>query len=488
MNLLVPRELRDSATHAKHVRARLNQRLQRAAVGVVERYPARPRALADPPPGSGLKPVMGDFGPPWIGYIFSSLADPIAFSRKRLRQYGPVAWQGVFGRPVVSVGSPEALEAVMLDRAKVFSAERGWEFLIGPFFRGGLLLRDFDDHLYHRRILQQVFTRPRLDGYLELTSPLLAHGIDDWRPGSGFRLYDAVKQLLLHQATVVFAGAELGPESARLARAFEDAVHGGTAVIRADMPGGVWHKGLRGRRVLGEYFARELPHRRTGQGNDLFSVLARVATLPEHRLTDADVVAHMIFVMMAAHDTSAISISMLAYELARHPDWQERLRAESRSLGKAELDYGDLAKLPSLDLAFKEALRMYAPVAQQARETIADTDIAGHFVPAGTLVMTGPYVMMRQADYWRDPDEFDPSRFDADHREDAAHRFAWAPFGGGAHKCIGLYFGGMTVKSVLHRMLLTYRWSVPDDYRVPLIAGTGPLPADGLPIVLERLS
>ncbi|MCP9620582.1 cytochrome P450 [Nocardia otitidiscaviarum] len=487
MNLLVPRDFRDPVGHARQVRARLNQRLQRAVGGVAERYPSPPRPLATPPPGSGLKPVMGDFGPPWIGYMLSSLADPIDFSRRRLRDYGPVNWAGGFGRPIVGVGSPEALEQVMLDRDRVFSAQRGWEFLIGPFFRGGLLLRDFDDHLYHRRILQQVFTRPRLDGYLELTSPLLARGIADWRPGPDFRLYDAVKRLLLAQATAVFAGAELGPESNRLSRAFEDAVHGGTAMIRADVPGGVWHRGLRGRRMLEEYFRRELPRRRAGEAADLFSVLARVATMPEHRLTDADVIAHMIFVMMAAHDTSAISIAMLAYELARHPDWQERLRAESRALGKAELDYGDLARLPSLDLAFKEALRMYAPVAQQARETIADTDIAGHYVPAGTLVMTAPYTMMRQREFWRDPDAFEPERFDADHREDSAHRFAWAPFGGGAHKCIGLYFGGMTVKAVLHRMLLAYRWSVPPGYRVPLIAGTGPLPADGLPMRLERL-
>ncbi|NNH70681.1 cytochrome P450 [Nocardia uniformis] len=488
MNLLVPRELRDpAAVHVKHVRARLNRRIQRAAIGVLERYPSPARPLAEPPPGSGLKPVMGDYGPPWVGYLLSSLTDPIGFSHKRLQRYGPLHWAGGFGRPMVAIGNPEALEEVLLDRKKVFSAQRGWEFVIGPFFRGGLLLRDFDDHLYHRRILQQVFTRPRLDGYLELTSPLLASGIAGWRPGREFRLYDAVKELLLHQATVVFAGAELGPESARLSRAFEDSVHGGTAIVRASIPGGVWRKGLRGRRVLEEYFGRELPRRRAGDGTDLFSVLARVATLPEHKLTDDDVVAHMIFTMMAAHDTSAISISMLAYELARHPDWQERLRAESQALGKADIDYGDLARLPSLDLAFKEALRMYAPVAQQARETIADTEIMGHFVPKGTLVMTGPYAMMRQAEQWHDPDAFDPSRFDADHREDAAHRFAWAPFGGGAHKCIGLYFGGMTVKAVLHRMLLHYRWSVPEDYRVPLVSGTGPLPADGLPIRLERL-
>lgn len=45
----------------------------------------------------------------------------------------------------------------------------------------------------------------------------------------------------------------------------------------------------------------------------------------------------------------------------------------------------------------------------------------------------------------------------------------------------------MTVKATMHRMLLTYRWSVPDGYEVPLVAGTGPTPADGLPIRLQRL-
>ncbi|MET8776696.1 cytochrome P450 [Nocardia sp. NPDC004654] len=487
MSLLVPPRVSAVSDGARRLRTRLSWRVQRVGVRLVRRYPTRVRPLAEPPADSGLRPTLGDFGPPGIGYTLHTLADPIEFARSRFERFGPVQWMGVLGRPVVTVGSPEAFEVVMLDRDKVFSAQRGWEWLIGPFFRGGLLLRDFDEHLFHRRIMQQAFTRPRLVGYLELTTPLLRDGIQKWRPATDFPVYSAIKKLLLRQATEVFAGAVLGSEGTKLEHAFEDAVHGGTALVRADLPGGVWARGLRGRRVLEEYFRRELPVKRAGRGNDLFSVLCRASTVEGHTFTDDEVVQHMIFVMMAAHDTSTIASAMLVHELGRHPDWQERLRAESLALGKDSLDYDDLDRLPALDMAFKEALRMYAPVAQQARETLRDTDILGHYVPKGTLIMCGPYTMMRTDEFWRDPAAFDPERFAPERREDKAHRFAWSPFGGGAHKCIGLYFGGMTVKAVLHQMLLRYRWTVPADYQVPLVAGTGPTPADGLPIRLERI-
>ncbi|MEC3957718.1 cytochrome P450 [Nocardia sp. CDC153] len=468
-------------------KAVVNHRIQRRAAGVLERYPTVPRALAAPPPGSGLEPVMGDYGPPGIGHVVATLADPLGFSRERMRLFGPVQWMGVFGRQVVGIGSPAAIEEFLLDRKHVLSAQKGWEFLIGPFFRGGILLRDFEDHAYHRRILQQAFTRPRLIGYLNLTTPRIVRGVDSWQPAPDFPLYDHVKQLLLEQATVVFAGAELGPEGNRLSRAFEDAVHGGKAIIRTNMPGGVWNRGLRGRKLLEGYFRRELPAKRAGAGEDLFSVLCHAETEDGESFTDADIVDHMIFVMMAAHDTSTIAISMLAYELARHPEWQERLRKESQALGKPTLDYADLDRLPGLEMAFKETLRMYAPVGQMVREALEDTDIAGYYIPKGALVMVGAYSMMRNEEYWHDPDVFDPERFDPTRAEDKSHRFAWPPFGGGAHKCIGRYFGGMTVKATMHRMLLKYRWTVPDDYEVPLVAGTGPTPADGLPIHLRRL-
>ena len=81
---------------------------------------------------------------------------------------------------------------------------------------------------------------------------------------------------------------------------------------------------------------------------------------------------------------------------------------------------------------------------------------------------------------------FDPERFSPERREDRSHRYAWEPFGGGVHKCIGLYFAGMEVKAILHRLLRNYRWSVDPGYVAPYDNHSLPFPKDGQPIDLVR--
>ncbi|MGV9975274.1 cytochrome P450 [Nocardia beijingensis] len=465
--------------------AALRRRFEAYAADLADRYPARTTALAEPPPGSGLLPVLGDAGAPLIGHSLRVFSDPLLWARNAFDNYGEVSWTNVYGRRAVSVLGPAALEVVWSNKDKVFSSEKGWEYWIGPFFRRGIMLLDFDEHLHHRRIMQQAFTRPRLISYLDLMRPGIERELESWRPESAFRLYDNVKQMLLHLATEVFVGAKLGPEAQRLEHAFERTVVGGQALIRTSAPGGKWSRGLHGRKLLEQYFRAQLPAKRAGEGSDLFSVLCHATSDTGETFTDDDVVNHMIFVLMAAHDTSAVALSMLTYLLGKNPHWQQRLRAETIALGKDHLDYEDLDRLPSMDLAFKETLRMYAPAGVLMRRTLADTEILGHYLPADTDIIIGAYPSMRLARWWPRPDEFDPERF-ADHRrEDRVHRYAWSPFGGGAHKCIGLHFGGMTVKSIMHRMLLRYEWTVPADYQVPLTWGTGPTPDDGLPIDLR---
>ena len=81
-----------------------------------------------------------------------------------------------------------------------------------------------------------------------------------------------------------------------------------------------------------------------------------------------------------------------------------------------------------------------APVSIVARRAIKDTEICGHYIPTGTPIHVGIYASHRIEAFWHDPDVFDPERFAPERAEDKAHKYAWAPFGGGAHKCIGMHF------------------------------------------------
>ncbi|MFT6555524.1 MAG: cytochrome P450 [Alloalcanivorax venustensis] len=414
------------------------------------------------------------------------MRDPVGLMRQRYDQYGPVSWTRLFGLRVVQMLGPDANQFVLMNKGDLFSNHGGWDFFIGPFFHRGIMLLDFEEHRWHRRIMQQAFTKNALRGYLERMGPRIAAGLDTW-PEGGIKVLPRVKRLTLDLATDVFMGQELGPRSEQVNRAFVDTVRAGTALLRFPVPGLRWSKGLRGRRVLEQLFRDEIPTKRAQEDNDLFSALCHATTEDGDRFSDDDVVNHMIFLMMAAHDTTTITLSNLFYHLASAPEWQERLREESRALGKTQLEYEDLEKLPGIGLAMKEALRLCAPVPSLPRRTVRDVEYDGFHIPKGSFITMAPYFTHYMEEYWPDAERFDPERFAEHRREDKVHPYAWVPFGGGAHKCIGLHFADMQVKAILHQVLLKYRWRVPADYVMPVDTTSLPVPKDGLPVTLERL-
>lgn len=455
-------------------------------------WPARVRPLADPPPGSGLRPVMGDAGAPLFGHTLELFLDFLPSSLARKDRFGPISWARSPIGPVVAASGPEACEQILRNPDRDFANGPAWEALIGPFFHGGLMLRDSDEHLAHRRIMQQAFTRDRLQTHLAQMQPWLEEGVDAWEPsddGGVFHVLPHVKHLLLRSASDIFLGEH--PDRAtedRIFEAFINTVRAGSAWVRRDwLPGSRWWKGLRGREVLEEFFADRLPaHRAAGtSAGDVFSALATLTDQDGTAFTDEEVIDHMIFLLMAAHDTSTITLCTMLWGMAAHPEWQQRARAESDAIPRDHLTWEDLDRLPTLDLLQQEALRYVAPVLIMMRSAVRDTAILGHHVPEGTYVMVSPFVTHRDPEVWDDPDRFDPTRFAPGGEASDKHPYAWIPFGGGVHKCIGLHMAGVQIKAVLHQVLRRYRWSLQPDHQLKLDTSTLPVPRDGLPVRLE---
>ncbi|WP_111656561.1 cytochrome P450 [Isoalcanivorax indicus] len=442
--------------------------------------------FAPAPAGSGLKPIPGDAGLPMIGYTLQLMRNPLKVGRERYDRYGPISWASAFGLRMVSMVGPDANEFVLRNKGDLFSNHQGWDYFIGKFFHRGIMLLDFDEHRWHRKIMQQAFKTEVLRDYIVRMGPGISHALHDWREDDRFLFFPAIKQLTLDLATDVFMGQQLDDRANAINEAFVDTVRAGTAILRFNVPGGRWSKGLRGRRLLEDFFRRELPNKRNSDASDLFSVLCRAETEDGESFSDDDVVNHMIFLMMAAHDTTTITLCNMIYWLARHPEWQQRIREESLALGKTQLDYDDLQKMESASLAMKEALRLCSPVPSIPRRTVRDAEFQGHYIPAGTLVSISPFFTHFMPEYWNRPATFDPERFADDRREDKVHPYAWVPFGGGAHKCIGLHFAELQVKAVLHQLVQQFEWSVDADYRMPLDMTSLPVPKDKLPVRLRR--
>jgi cytochrome P450 len=423
---------------------------------------------------------------PAIGGSLAYMHDPLTFMRQLYRRHGPVAPVALPGRgPAAFVLGPDACGAVLQNGDKAFV--NGWELLVGPFFHRGLMLLDGAEHRQHRRILQQAFTRERIEAYTAALHPAVAEELSTWRADARFPAYPSLKTLTLNLATRIFMGGHRIADPAelhRVNRAFIDCVQAAGAILRVAVPGNRWHRATRGRATLERFLAAQLPAARAAGGDDLFSVLTRVEDEDGARFSDADVVNHMIFLLMAAHDTSTSTITTAMYHLGRTPEWQERVRAEALALGP-EPTVRQLGDVPGLDMVIKECQRLQPPVPVVARRAVKDTEVAGRPVRAGTRVLVGLQLSHRLPEYWTRPEVFDPSRFAPQRREDRSHRYAWAPFGGGVHKCLGMAFSDIEVRTVLAQILVRFRWSVAAGYVPPMSNVSLPYPTDGLPIALR---
>jgi cytochrome P450 len=452
----------------------------------MSRMPWGGKPLSTPPAGSGLKAVPGTGGLPLLGRSLEIMLDSTKFSERIYRSLGPVTWTQGLGIKICMALGPDATQAVLINADKAYS-QTGWTFFIGPFFRRGLMLLDFEEHLLHRRIMQEAFTRPRLATYLEAADRLVRKDLESWPRSGQIMAYPTLKRLSLDIASEVFMGGPSDADDAILQKSFIDTVRAGVSAIRFPLPGSRWKRGLQGRVVLEDYFRSKVPEKRRGGSDDLFGALCHAQTEDGETFTDDDVVNHMIFLMMAAHDTSTITTSAVLAALAEHPDWQEKARAQSMEID-GDLTLDALDELTVLDLVIKEALRLVAPVPSLARKAIKDTELLGYHIPAGTFMSVSPWFSHYMPEYWTNPTEFDPERFAEPRCEDKSHRFAWVPFGGGAHKCIGMYFGTQEVKMLLHHLLRRYRWSVPTGYKVPWDLVALPMPSDGFPLDLHPLT
>ena len=445
----------------------------------------RDGTLESAAPAEPLREIPGDGGLPLLGYSLAYMRDPHALVRARVARHGEVSWMNAFGKRFITLADADGMQFVFQSPGDLFASD-AWEYFLARFFHRGLMLLDFDEHRLHRRVMLAAFRKEALVGYLRMMTVEIDRELSRWQPGERFEAFTHFKQLTLDLGSRVFVGEPPGEQADALNQAFFDTVQAPTSPIRLGLPGTRWRKGLKGRRLLERFFRDRIAGKRREGGSDLFAELCAAKDEQGQTFSDDDVVNHMIFLLMAAHDTSTITLSNLVYQLAKHPDWQQRLRSEAQGLSLEDVSPETLEQLTDMDWAMKETLRLTPPVPFIPRRSTREASYKGFRIPAGSFVQIAPDYVHQRPEYWTEPTRFDPERFSPARREDRRHPFAWAPFGGGAHKCIGLHFGTMEVKVIRHRLLLGFEWSVPAGYVMPQDYTSLPVPKDKLPITLRR--
>lgn len=439
---------------------------------------------------SNLSHIPGDRGLPLLGHTYWFLTGFHKWLNKQYRKYGPVFKMLTPQGDMVFLLGPEGNDLVLKNEHGTFSNFLAWDNVFRGLFDNNLLVRDFANHKVQRRILQSAFKRQAIIGHMEIMNPVIRTGLDSLPSGKTVKTVDFVKKLLLDTGAKVFLGVEIGDEAEQINQAFTDIVAGTADPFkRKEIWFSPYARGVKGKETISKFVFNEIEGRREGNGIDILSQFCRLTDDDGQLYSPEQIRDHINFVLFAAHDTTTSALCSTLYSLATHTQWQEELRQEIQLLGKQELEIDDLDSLEKMALTIKESLRMYPPLSAMPRFALEEFEFQGHRIPANTLVSVSSVFTHYMPEYWSNPNKFDPMRFPDERAEHKKNFFQYIPFGGGAHKCLGLHFAEVQGKMVLYYLLKNYKISKSPQMKrfnhnnIPLT-----FPSDDLPLRFERIT
>lgn len=193
-------------------------------------------------------------------------------------------------------------------------------------------------------------------------------------------------------------------------------------------------------RTVDEIIYPLIESRRAEGGDDLVTLLSQATDEEGRPLSDRAVRDDVVAMFIAGTETTALALTWLWLLVDAHPEVGVRLDDEVRQVvGDGQPGPAHLSELSYTRMVVQEVLRLY-PVGWLVPRMVARPDtLAGVELRPGDTVLLSPYLTHRLPEFWPDPYAFRPERFAAG-REAERHRFAYFPFGGGAHQCLGNHF------------------------------------------------
>jgi len=340
------------------------------------------------------------------------------------------------------LNDPKLIKHVLIDNYKNYTKGIGFErakLLLG----NGLIVSDGDQWRRHRLMVQPAFRRELmrlLIGTIQSASQTL---LERWRGAawrrepidltaamSEFALEVVLRSLFSDDFDVMTADAGGNPFAI-----FTETHH-------RDMNLAVRFRSL-------AHQVQSIFERRRRQANDRPDMLDALMASRDEKdrpMDDKALLDEVMTLIVAGHETSAITLSWMWYLLSQHHDEEARLLREVDALGdKPSPDYDDLARMTFCKQVMHEALRLYPPVWLFSRRARQDDTVGGYRFPAGSDIFISPYFLHRRESLWPDAERFNPDRF-AEPGPEKSHRATYIPFSAGPRKCIGDVFATQEVQ------------------------------------------
>lgn len=426
-------------------------------------------------------------------------------------EYGDVASTYSRGRNLVIVSGHEAARHVLITNQDNYG--KGAEYdLLRVILGEGLLTSEGEVWRKQRRLVQPMFAKRHLSDFTGHMTSATADALEGEFFGRAITgdvvdVNEAMMALTLDVVGRALFGSDLSGETARrVGPAMNDVITLGTRMVRrlptyaaSLLPGmdleraiALNPEGRRFQRSLTELRAvidEVLAERgsKSDSGDDLVGLmLDAVDEETGDRMSRKQIGDELLTFMLAGHETTSNALSWTWRWLSTNPAAREQMLAEvDENIGDRVPTMDDMDLLPWTRACIEEAMRVNPPVWMVGRKALADDEISGYRVPAGSGMMILITMIHRDPEIWPNPEGYDPRRFMPENTK-SRPRHAYLPFGAGRRMCVGSTFA--IVEATLLAAMISRRmtFDIPRGVRVEAEASITLRPKNGLPMTVVR--
>ncbi len=429
-----------------------------------------PTAPAEPPL------VSGDEG--GTGHLEELRRDPLGLMARVRAECGDAGRFRLADQEVVLLTGPEANEAFFRAPDDDLDQAAAYPFMT-PIFGEGVVFDAPPERrreMLHNQALRDRFMR----GHADTIAGEVGRMVASWDDEGEIDLLDWFAELTIYTSSACLIGARFREQlDSRFSALYHDLEQGTDALAYVDpyAPGVESFRRRDEARVGLVALVQGIMDGRVGEeppaddDRDLLDVLMSIKDEDgSDRFTADEVTGMFISMMFAGHHTTSGTAAWTLIELLRHPEEMSAVRAELDELfaDGSDVSFQALREIPRLEAAIKEALRLHPPLILVLRKATRDLDLAGHAIPAGSLVGASLSVSNRLPEAFDDADEFRPERYVDPRQDDLDNPWSWLPFGGGRHRCVGAAFALMQLKAIFCVLLQDWDMALaqaPESYR-----------------------
>ncbi|MGH8444878.1 MAG: cytochrome P450 [Solimonas sp.] len=385
-------------------------------------------------------------GLPLIGSLIPMARDPAKFFLDCYRKFGPVVRMKVLGEPYVLIAGVEAATFMGTREGKdCLRSKEFWQGLVGEYGATQVLPgTDGEAHKQLRDVMRHGYSKESIKGrYNELVAITDGSLKRDWPLGKDVPVVEAMQYMVVDQLGTILTGA--APlEYVKDIRI--TILHILNVLVTRQRPKILLkrpkYKKAKARVYELGYKMIEAAKARVGKIKDeernlIDDVMQAHIDTPDV-MPASDLIVTLTGPYVAGLDTVANTTAAIVYTVLKHPDVLKRVHEEVDALfANGSIEEEDLLKrVPSLQGAIMETMRLYPIAVAQMRTATKDFVFAGHQIREGEMLYVGTSVPHFMGEYWPEPEKFDIDRY-AKPRAEHMQPGVYSPYGRGPHTCLG---------------------------------------------------